>query len=158
MSNLPLGFAGLEPGSFSAAGAEVPAFEVDVQLPQAPVLTAPAATKVVTNHVFATVDPNQDLQLKWSDGAAGDIIWLRGSAPRPDKQEGDVRVNCELPAAPGSGVIPSGALKALGPSVDMFLRVLRPTTVTAGAYSVRARAGLNIWDPTRTKVVLLSIP
>jgi hypothetical protein len=119
----------------TAAGAEVPAFDIGLTAPSYVTVTAPAWPALGSN---LTIDRTQPLTLSWSGGQDGTVeVQLRVSGAR------QVGVVCMFPAASGSGSIPVTALAKFPVATtgaSLSVDCITDKNTTAGAWSVLVRA------------------
>ncbi len=130
-------YAGGETITFDAAGADVPAFEVDIMAPHEVHITAPAEPATVL-----TINRSRDLNVTWSGGNAGRLqIVLYGPG------QGAESLFCRFAANAGTGTIPMAALAMLGAGQGSFaMATIDLAEVSAGDWLVQASAYTNaVW-------------
>jgi hypothetical protein len=103
-------WSGGEPISVVAAGADVPAFSIQIVAPSEVVMTAPAPPAAGQSLSIST---NSDMQLTWSGGASGAKVHARLSLNVFTPTLYSQSLDCYYDATSGSGTIPTTALKAL---------------------------------------------
>jgi hypothetical protein len=131
-----------DPGAtitFSAAGAEVPAFEKSLAMPAKATITSPAEPP--SGSPFLTFDRGQDFTVTWSGGGEGLMqIALFG----PDSSQ---LISCRFEASAGSGTLPASALGRLDAGQGGFsMAVFTTTEEFAGDWAVELSGIFNaVW-------------
>src|SRR4051812_14551963 len=135
MQYMPMFFGG-EALTFSAVGAEVPAFGGEVTAPAQLVISKPAHTQLRLQRV-------EDLALGWTGGGAGELrvsLAVQQMTSTPG-------VDCAFAANLGGGIIPSAALQTLpSGSGVLTLSVVSESDVAAGDWQVAITATTGTVD------------
>lgn len=129
-------YAGGASITFSAAGADVPAFSQTLTMPSKTTITSPAepATRLM-------VARGAEYSLAWSGGGAG-IVQVMLFASNPD-----VRLFCRFPASGGTGKVPVAALMKLPAGDGGFaIGAVNREAKVAGDYEVEISGYFNaVW-------------
>jgi hypothetical protein len=97
--------------TITATGATVPAFSVDLVVPQPVTLTSPDPAGAMSASGW-TISRSRDLPFAWTGGSTGNVrFWVGQSVGATS-----TIIDCEAPASSGSGVIPAAALGYLTPA------------------------------------------
>ena len=124
-------FKGLEHAVFKASGAQVPAFEQEVDMPLLLLVSEPQGAMLGTAVPRAT-----DFNLKWTRGAPDVIVYLTASSDRVDGKAGTSFLSCYIPSEPGAVAIPGAFLQRLKAGAMVNAYTVHEVTVQAGDYSV----------------------
>jgi hypothetical protein len=124
----------------TAEGAEVPAFDVTLELAPSLVLRAPAAT-IAGADATVSIPRSDGLELEWEPSAAGVQLLVTGPGATADGR--GQNLSCEFPAMDGAGTLPAELLgKFGGDTLDFYTYVT--TTITAGQRTVRVSAASDV--------------
>ena len=133
--------------SFSAVGAEIPAFSGTVDAPGAITLSAPMFPAPGTMY---SLDTTADLDFTWTGGTGAKVLVNFTSASATK----DVIISCTFDGASGTGKVPSsGGLDQLdkdATSISYSVSESAAVTVQAGDYSVALNAGAPVTTGTAT--------
>lgn len=134
-------FAGGESITFSAAGADVPAFSHTLTTPSKTTVTSPVepATQLM-------VPRGAEYSVRWSGGRAGVVqVLLFASNP-------DIRLLCRFSASGGTGNVPVAALMKLPVGDGGFaISAVNREAKVAGEYQVEVEAYYNaVWPDNST--------
>jgi len=128
--------------TIAASGAVVPAFSVDIALPNDVVLTQP---NLLQNPIIV-LSRESDFPLAWSGGPAGNLTFsivqnLGGTA---------TTVFCTFPESAGSGVIPAAVISYLAPTATLadsgplgdalLIQTTASQTITTGGWTINVMA------------------
>src|SRR5262249_38766210 len=132
-------FSGGETVTFTAAGADVPAFTASVAMPSKLQITSPA--KPSDSSPVLAVDREQGFAFSWSGGGSGQaMISLFDSS--------GARVTCSYPAASGSATVPAAALAQLGAGTGggFAMAAISTNQVVVGEWGIDAEGYYNaVW-------------
>lgn len=132
-------FSGGESITFSAAGAEVPAFSQALTMPSKATITSPAEPP--QDSPFLIVDRTRDFTVAWAGGGSGELqVSLFGTTGGPT-------LTCRFPASAGTATVPSAALMMLPAGMGGFaMAAIAETDVVAGDYGVTLSGYFNaVW-------------
>lgn len=123
-------FLGGENITFSATGADVPAFNTQLVAPPKVTLTTPAEPAAGGSILMSQ---SQDFTIRWSgDNASSDVLEVQVLDASSVE-----RILCKFPAPAGSAVIPAQALATIpGPTGALQVASFVETTVTASDWHV----------------------
>jgi hypothetical protein len=142
-------FAGGELLQIKAAGATVPAFEGELDVPLVLLVSQPL---FVAGQTTLEVPRSQDLALTWTRGAPNVAFYLVGASARPDGQPGSASLFCSFPSESGSASIKSALLQLLNVDARLSLYTVASKTLIAGDYSVALGATLPTANPDKALI------
>jgi hypothetical protein len=130
----------------TAEGAEVPAFDVTLELAPSIVLSSPAAI-IAGADATVSVPRSDGLELEWEPGAAGVQLLVTGPGATADGR--GQNLTCEFPAMDGTGTLSAELLgKFGGDKLDFYTYVT--TTITAGQRTVRVSVASDVLTPDKS--------
>ena len=131
-------FNGGEMITFTAPGADVPAFTVAVTTPTKATITSPA--KPAAGSLLA-VNRAQDFSVSWSGGGTGNVqVYLSGTTGSPS-------LFCRFAASAGTGKVPAAAIAMMTGTTGAFaMASIGLAEATAGDWGIEASAYFNaVW-------------
>jgi hypothetical protein len=132
-------FSGGEMITFTATGADVPAFMKSITAPTKATITAPA--KPSSTSPYLMISRSQDFSVSWTGGGSGLVQVALTSS------QADQRVFCRFEASAGTGKVPSAALAALATGTGGFaMASIAHSVFETGDYAIEASAYFNaVW-------------
>lgn len=138
MASSPL-FSGGESITFSAAGADVPAFSASITTPAKTTITSPA--KPTPNAPYLNINRTLDMTVRWTGGGSGQVQVAL------DSSNADHRIFCRFEASAGSGTLSAAALMTLDAGLGGFaMASIAESEHDAGDWAIDVSAYFNaVW-------------
>jgi hypothetical protein len=138
MTAMPL-FAGGESITFSAAGAEVPAFTASITTPAKATITSPA--KPTPNAPYLNINRTLDMTVRWTGDGTGQVQVALNSS------NAEHRLFCRFDASAGEGTLPTAALMTLDAGLGGFaMGSIADAEHDAGDWAIDVSAYFNaVW-------------
>lgn len=143
---------GAEPGTLSAPGAELPGFDLAVDVPLLLIVTAPEAPAGLLSH-----SRQSDLVLTWDRGAADTYLFSQAGSPDDGDPDHVYGLYCEFESSAGTGTIDASLLSRLPVGFVSTFYTVRRYTANPGPDRTEVFIAADVFESTKTKAFMVTL-